>query len=96
MIPPDSIRVFYPATHIAHSRDSFRCPVSSGLDCDLALHQIYHCAINSGGTNGSSLPYAGAGEGSIGLTGCALHNSSFRNHICIPSVLGRAVTLISP
>lgn len=95
MIPPDSIRVFYPSTHIAHSRDSSRFPVSSGLDSDLALHQIYHCAVNSRVTNGSSLPYAGAGEGSIRLTGCALHDSGFRNHVCVSSALGRAVTLIN-
>lgn len=70
MIPLDSIQVFYPYTHFAHSRDSSRFPASSGLDSDLALHQIYHCAMNSSGTNGSSLLYTGAREARIGLTGC--------------------------
>lgn len=67
MIPPDSIQVFSPSTHLAHS---YRFPIPSGLDSDLALHQIYHCAINSRGTNGSSLLYSGAREASVGLTGC--------------------------
>lgn len=96
MILLDSIQVFYPSTHLAHSRDSSRFHVSSGHDSDLALHQIYHCAINSRGTNGSSLLYTGVRVARVGLTGCPLHNSGFRNHICIPSALGRAVPLISP
>lgn len=63
---PDSIQIFYPSTNPAHSRDSSRFLVSSGLGSDLALHQIYHCAIDSSGTSGSSVPYTGAGEAGVG------------------------------
>lgn len=97
MILLDSIQVFYPSTHLAHSRDSSGFHTSSGLDSDLALHQIYHCAINHpSGTGGSSLLYTGAREARIGLTGYALHSSGFGNHVCVSSALGRAATLISP
>lgn len=96
MILLDSIQVFYPSTHLARSRDSSRFLMPSGLDSELALHQIYHCAIDPSGTNGSSLLYNGAREARISLMGCTLHNSGFRNHICVPSALGRAGTRISP
>lgn len=92
MIQLDSSQVFHPSTHLAHSRGSSRFHISSGLDSAL----IYHCAVNPSGTNGSSLLYTGAREARVRLTGSTLHNSGFRNHIRIPSALGRAVTPRSP